>query len=639
VNAIALVLSITAAASLVFAAVRVARFLASSLGLSAFSVPPITTALALGGFLIPLAIVGRTLSSLDAGLAGAVLVGVPIAVLSRRMPAAEGPAPLWPSRRFLIVFSLAAAAAAAIVAAIAFKYQILDEFALSGHKPKIEELRHGIYPIFDPPFPTFEAHYHVGFDVLAGVLARAFGLSTDWAIDLVTVALAVFTSWATSALVLETSGEKSAPFAAIAVHLGAGLAFFMLAGVEGRHPRCLMQYYHETCGVELLPTQLLNLFQHPNSLGLPLFLVVALLAPRLFDARGRGARVLAASTLVILAGLSISQIVFYGIGSLAVLASALVHYKKSAEPRRAKLIDLGRVAAVVIGALLVARFTGGVFAGGDKVESGLALHLGFPERYGPLRILYHHAVNLGLGFVLFPVIAYAVWRRANGPLLVLMFFALGGLSVAQLFAYTKSWDIVKFPAAAAFALSILYVAVADAWIIDRARWGRWVAYAGRVLLVGTGVFAAYTLIVPPPPNIRPYPLGNVTVDPMVKKCIDWWIDHGYQREMIFAQSNIAQELAIYGGLAVVLIDADLPSQLVKRELLNNVGMRGAEIKMTMAKSALDALEVRWIMLSDEEIPNLGPDAQRALMDPARFEVVASFDGAEPRHRRRIWRVK
>jgi hypothetical protein len=282
---------------------------------------------------------------------------------------------------------------------------------------------------------------------------------------------------------------------------------------------------------------------------------------------------------------------------------------------------------------------GGVFAGGDMVESGLGLRLGFPNQYSFFRILYYHVVNLGLGFVLLPVIAYAVWRRKEPTLLALALFAVGGILVAQLFNYTKSWDIVKFPSAAAFALSLLYVASVDAWLLDRARWGRWVAYLGRALLIGTGVFAAYTLIVPPPPNIRPYPLGDVTVDPLVKKCVDWWIDHGYQREMIYAQSNIAQELAIYGGLAVVLVDADLPSQLVKHSLLDRVAQRGAEIRMAMSKSALDELDVRWIMLSDEEVPNLGREAQAALLDQGRFEVVASFDGALPLHRRRIWRVK
>ena len=78
-------------------------------------------------------------------------------------------------------------------------------------------------------------------------------------------------------MVSALGATKRAPFAASAIHFGAGLAWLMLAGVPGRHPRCLVQYHHPSCSAELFPTPFLNVFQHPVSAGVPLFLLFVVL--------------------------------------------------------------------------------------------------------------------------------------------------------------------------------------------------------------------------------------------------------------------------------------------------------------------------------------------------------------------------
>ncbi|CAN0551290.1 unnamed protein product, partial [Laminaria digitata] len=230
--------------------------------------------------------VGRLTHSFDAGLGAAAVVGTAWAALSHRWAGTQGQQASLRNRWML---GLVIAGLLGVYGYVASQYQMHDEHAVFGHKSMVEQFRRNVYPLYYPSQPTEEARYHYGFDVMAGALARAYGASSDTGIDLVCLFFVVFMALAAASLAADADAEDSAPLAALAVHLGGGLAWWMLAGVPGRHPRCLAQYHHPTCEVELFPAQFLNVFQHPVSAGVPLFLVMALVLPRLLDRPEGGA--------------------------------------------------------------------------------------------------------------------------------------------------------------------------------------------------------------------------------------------------------------------------------------------------------------------------------------------------------------
>jgi hypothetical protein len=634
-----------AAVTLTVGSIRIARALIGALDLRALGSSALAMALATSIFLVATGLVGRLFHSFDAGLAAAAGAGALLLAASIRLPQTEKYARPKLERRIFVRFLLALLAMTALYANLSFRYQMHDEHAVFGHKSMIEELRYGEYPVFAPPFPKQEARYHSGFDVVAGAIARAFGASSDLSIDLATLAFVIFMSWAAAALAVDSGAERSAPFAAIAIHLGAGLAAFMLAGAPGRHPRCLIQYHHPSCGVELFPTQLLNVFQHPVAAGVPLFLVFAILAPRLASASSpRSRAAVAGVACVVLGALSFAQFVYFALASLAFLAALPVWlYKRGVRTLRAISGPALVSAAVLAGALLIARAMGGMLAPNDTIDPNLVLRravLGFPENTTLAGIGRHHLANLGLGFALIPVFIAAASRDDRPVPVLLLAFSLGGIAVAHIWMYTRSWDIVKFPSAASFALTMLYVVVVDRALVGRRFPWVWLARALRSMVIGTGILAALYLLFPLRPEVRPYDLGDFKVDPLVGRCIEWWRAHGYEKsELIYAQSNIAQQLAVFGGLSVVTQDADLTYLGIKDELFYEQVRNASAIRESMSPMALRELGVVWVMFSDQELQNLGPRARGALESPETFELTATLDGERPEQRRRIWRVR
>lgn len=638
---------------------RVSRAACRQLGFGALSAPPLAIALAIAAFLTTNGLAGRWAGRFDVGLGAAALSGVLGYLLARRLvPSSIHPLPS-PPLAVTARVALATISMGVLYAWLSAKYQMHDEHAIFGHKSMVEELRHGYYPPYPPPLPQIEAQYHYGFDVLAGALARALDLSSDLSIDLVTVFLAVFTSLAAAAIAAEHGARRSAPFAAAAIHLGAGLAVFLLAGEPGRHPRCLVQYHHPSCGVELFPTQLLNMFQHPVSLGVPLLLSLALVAPKITLTSPRGssgaAGSAAAMCVVLLPGLSLGQGVYYGLGALALLAATPIWLAAGAlgARRGGEGVALGPIARALARVLLtlaaghgLALLLGGMFASSEMIEPGLFGRrsvLGFPENTPLLGILWHHTVNLGVGFVLLPVFVVLVLREPAGPAVQLLAFAAGGVLVPHLYGYARSWDIVKFPSAASFALVMLYVLLVDRRLAleDPEPALAWLRRLGRAMVLGTGLAAAAFITWPLEGDLRLYDDGRVSADPQVQRAIDWLHEHGYQKDaLVWAQSNVAQELAVFGGISVVGEDTDLYYVGYRTRFFAEQRRWSAEVKATLSRRALEALRVGWIVLSDEELQNLGPSARAQLEAGVEgLELAATLeDPGRPERRRRIWRV-
>jgi hypothetical protein len=623
-------------AALPWAASRTCRALAPEL--PSFGKGALGFGLVIGAFLTVIPLSGRIFRSFDAAIVTLALASIVVLIVSRRLEIEADEHPPWRiDQRFL----LATFAASAVYAWVAWHYQMHDEHPIFGHKSMIEQLRRGEYPIYFPPIPSQDARYHYGFDILAGTLARGFGFSTDLAIDTTTMICVVFMCWAAAAVVADLGRPKASPFAAIAIHFGAGLAWLLLAGVDGRHPRCLVQYHHPSCGSELFPTPFNNVFQHPVSVGVPMLLVVLLAARRAVESEDRS-HVFAALLVLLLPALAIGQIVYFALGALAILFALPLWLRH--EDRRGQSVPRSRalrLAGVLFAGLVLARLSGGMLTPSEHIDAGVILFRrvpGFPDP-NPLSILWHHLVNLGIGFVLLPYFGWLALKRRDFLLLVLTAFAAGGIIVPHFWVYQRSWDIVKFPSAAAFALSILYVAFVDGPLLERDALWPWLRRSGRMLLLGSGILAATFVVWPLQGPLELYDDNPFVPDPIVKKAIDWWLDRGYERdEIIWAQSNVAQQLSVFGGLSVVANDYDFQSIGIKAQLLQEQAMLSDRIRQQMDLEALRRLGVRWLLLSNEELDNLGPRARAVLEGPA-LELAHVIPGENPRRTRKIWRVR
>ena len=611
-------------------------------GLAAYAPGAIAMGLPVAILVTGIGVAGRLSRSFDVGLAGALVLAIAVLVLALRLPSIEVADEARVSRTEHLWFDAMLVAVGVLYCVLAVRYEMHDEYAIFGHKSMVEQIRNGDYPLFLPPIPAQDARYHYGFDLLAGALARGFGLSGDAAIDVTTVYLAVLISWGAAALASTAGARRVAPFAGVAVHLGAGLAWVVLAGRAGRHPRCLMQYHHPTCDVDLFPTQLLNVFQHPVSLGLALLLVLVLLARAVAESR-RHVIISSGLMLLVLPALLLGQVVYFALGTLAIIAALPVwatlgdNRERSGAPGRRSAV----LVAVILLGLGLGYLGGGMFTSSPVTDPGLVVvrkAIGFPEKNGPLGVLYHHVVNLGLGFVLLPVFVFVSVRRRRFVVLVLTAFAIGGLIVPQIWVYTRSWDIVKFPSASAYMLAILYVIVVDEFFAGATVLQTWLQRSGRVLLTGSGFVSAAYLLFLLPPHLRPYRPDGQYPDATLQRTIEWFKDRKLTRgELIYGQSNIAPLLSVFGGLSVVGGDADFIYLGIRAEIIMRQRRLTRQIKSRMEPRALDELGVKWVVLSEEELPNLGRIARAALEDSTRFERVFTAEAPTPKRSRTIWR--
>lgn len=639
----AALLSLVAFLTLGIASRRFVRARCETWALAPFAPGTLTAAITLGVFVSVTAVVGRIASSFDAGIGAAAVVGIALFVLTRKLEPAPLPRASKSTERWVLVIALGFVA---LYGNLSFRYQMHDEHAVYGHKSMVEQFRRGVYPLYYPSSPDEEARYHYGFDILAGVFTRGFDLNSDLAIDLVCILLALMMCWGAAAVACDEDAERSAPFAAIAIHLGAGLAFLLLAGVEGRHPRCLTQYHHPSCNVELFPTQIMNVFQHPVSMGVPLLLAAVLLFSRVAGVKGKepllskGHALTILATTLVLGALSVGQFVYYALGGLAALA-ALPAWRFKRPPYAKSAIAL--VAALGL-SFVLAYAIGGMLAPNSTIDPNLVRARavwGFPPKESFGGIMWHHAVNLGLGFLLLPWFVFDGLKTRRPAVLLLTAFGIGGILVAHLFNYSRSWDIVKFPSAASFALSLVFVLVVDRFFAKMSHVGAvWARRIGGVLLCGSGALAAIFILFPLDGANRLYSVGRWTGDAVVRQCIDWLRDHDYEsKDVVYAQSNVAMELSVFGGLSVVAEDTDLYYMGVKNSELQRMRRLSNRIRSTLDPKALEELGVRYLVFSEEEIDNLGPPARRAIRAGKGVEKLVSFESSRPRGTRSIWRVR
>jgi hypothetical protein len=575
----------------------------------------------LSAFLVAVALAGRFPIGFDGALGAAAAAGIALALLARRLP--PGSALRRPPRSVELRLWAVVGAIALVYTRIAFTFDMHDELLIAGHQSFVAQLARGAYPPYFAPFPEHLGRYHFGFDVLAGALSRASSLPPHTSIDVLTVLMAVFISLAAAAIADEAGARRSIPFAVIAVHFGAGLAVIAYALRGGTVP-CMVQVIdlESRACVDLIPTQLSNVFQHPVSLGLPLFLLFALLLPRLLAPRPSPMLVPIAG--VLLAALSFAQVAYFGLAVLAAIASAFLLVPRS-EPMRWLVLCTSLGLGIALG-----RAMGGMLIESALIQPNL-IGLG-PHAHGLAKLLFE---SLGLGLLLLPIY---VWTALKGraPITVFMvLFALGGIAAVSLFHYRASGDMRKFPAASAYALSLLYVLVVDRALIERSIAWRTINALGRVLSILGGIATAVVLILPVPRALDPYPSvrGAHAIEAPIADCARWLIARGYdRRDLIYTAAEDVTDVA-RSGLSVVGEDWGIRTYGVRRAVFDRQKELSDRVGSTMSKDALVALGVRWILLSDEERDRLPPEAIAALPTPA-----VSCPSPERGRTRHLWSV-
>jgi hypothetical protein len=387
-----------------------------------------------------------------------------------------------------------------------------------------------------------------------------------------------------------------------------------------------------TC-VDLIPTQLNNVFQHPVSAGLPLLLVLSFIAPKLLRSKPSPPALLVAASILVLGALSLAQVAYFGLGSLSILVSIPFCVERS------KLLPVFVLAGGVLGAgLLLGVAMGGMLTRSDLIEPGL-IGLG-PHIHGVLRFMVE---SLGIGVLLLPLYARAALKSRSGVIVFLVVFATGGILAAVLLHYRASGDMRKFPAASAYALSLLYVLVVDHTLSGASPGWRMLNHLGRTLLVLGGGVAAAALALPVPMKSAwdPYPSlrGAHAIAPEIRAGVRWWLERGYgNRDLIYTAKEDVTDLA-RSGLSVAGEDWGLRTYGVKPSIFERQRTLMQEIESGMAERALVELGVRWIFLSDEEVSRLGPEAQRALREDPRIVVIGRFESDQPGKSRRIWGLR
>jgi hypothetical protein len=412
---------------------------------------------ALAGWLLAIHVAALVAHSFGVGLFAGTLLLAAAGVASWRVPLRGSDSE--PAERTSRWMWLGAILAAALVLAPEFWWTKHDECLLTGHLSIPAEIQNGIYPPRHITFPVHELRYHYGIDLAAAAVSSVLGR-----LDIPTTvhALACLL-WGTTFCLAWLLGERvvggraSGPVTAVCVLFAGGAPYFC------RPTSPAVDYLTSMCtagGTWITPPLVSNFLQHPWSLGVPLFVMVLLLAAR-FAVAGTPPAGWVLLSLVVLV-LSFSQVVLFlcvvpalvGAGALAPAQS------RAGWLRRAALLLAWGVAMV-----LSARALHGFFARVTEPSEGrLELHPFWLDA-SPREWLAWHLQAFG---ALLPLGIAGFFVLRGQPRVLLAILAVGSLLVRDLFRYVPGWNIVKFSVVTQIVLA-LSAAAALCWAFARPR--------------------------------------------------------------------------------------------------------------------------------------------------------------------------
>jgi hypothetical protein len=325
----------------------------------------------------------------------------------------------------------------ALLALPIFRDQFHDEVSLAGQHSTIEQMLIGSYPPRLTFFPTEELRYHLGFNVLAGLIAAVFRVSAPLAIDLLSSLLLVSILRSLAHIGRVWLGARKGSWVALFGFFAGGVTFFAtpandtlgarLAGSGAVHYRWLG------------PPISSYFFQHPFALGMALGL--AAYAAHIGKARrDRLRRFVVLGALLI--GLALAQVAIAAVFGAALLLAEAFDGERL-QPRGA----LG--GALVLATLAAIRpWFGGWFvpSNADTDAASIVFSLGPVDE--PLQSLSWLAQTLGL---LLPLGLWGLSSLRRGRFAALLIVAFG-LGLGTTLKYVHSWDMVKLIAVAQIVL-------------------------------------------------------------------------------------------------------------------------------------------------------------------------------------------
>jgi hypothetical protein len=258
--------------------------------------------------------------------------------------------------------------------------QALVQTFLNGHHAIIARLQNGTYPPRYLYEPTLPLRYHYAFDLAGAIITGLCRVRVDHAIDILTLAL-----WPCMFLLLWRVGE----------HVGgwrAGLFVALAVCFSGGWPIVASTLspsgFFTVNGLRISPLFVDNFFQHPWSIGMPIFCLAMLQRAVLSRVNNQ---ILGFAALVCsLPVLSLSQVVLFATTVVALGLTEIWRLVRSNDHAAALIL-------LALGAsLLGAKLIGGFFVSGPFPAAGGFLDTGFRLRdwSGPGAVLGQLQWNL-----------------------------------------------------------------------------------------------------------------------------------------------------------------------------------------------------------------------------------------------------
>ena len=420
-----------------------------------------------------------------------------------------------------------------------------DETYFNQHHAIIAHLQNGAYPPRYLYEPSTLLRYHYGFDLAAAIVTGLLRIRVDQAIDLLTLAL-----WPLMFLLLWRVGEhfggaKAGLFVALMVCFAG--QWPALAGFGSVCPRCAAN------GVEVNPQFISYYFQHPWSIGVPIFCLAVLQRASLHLVRNKFLGI--AALVFSLALLSLSQAVLF---VTTVIAFGLAEVWNFARSRHAQagtmLLGLGL-------SLLIARGLGGFFLTGPFSPVGAQFNVGLQlqDLAAPGAVLGQIQWDLASFGALLIVGSVGLFRVRCDKVFLTMLVALP-LIIVNVLRYQYTWDIVKFGTVSFIALAIgAGVALSGLW-----GWaGNWGRRTVCALLISTFLWqgflypfvqlSAYDSESRPAFSvqmIRPYFSTTYPVDPDNARAISFLRTNMSASEIAYRTIEKSEPYAIWGGLPI-----------------------------------------------------------------------------------------
>jgi hypothetical protein len=366
-------------------------------------------------------------------------------------------------------------------------FNFFDEVSLTGHQAMIAHLQNGTYPPRYLYEPSLLLRYHYAFDLAGAVVTGLLRIRADQAIDLLTIAL-----WPCMFLLLwrvgeHVGGKRAGLFVALAVSFSAGWCSLCTVFIS---------FY----------------FQHPWSIGLPVFCLVILQRAALRQQRSQTFGLVALVCSLTL--LSLCQAVLFVTTVAALGLTEAWNFIQSRERSAAAVL------VTLATAMICAKLIGGFFVSASYPPAeGLFQTAFYARDFSTLDAVVGQArQNLALsGLVLIPG-ALGLWRVRHERLFLALLAGIGFVVYNSL-RYGHTDDIFKFATVSFIALAI----GAGIFVSDLAHWAdtpirKLTRGALIVALLWKGVFFHFYVIWLYDPEarspisvqmIRPYFLSNI----------------------------------------------------------------------------------------------------------------------------------